>query len=450
MADGAVAERTLPHNLEAERSVLGAILLHNDAFNLAAEVVDAADFFRDAHRRIFDKMVALAERGHAIDLVTLKEELGRSGELDEVGGPAYIAALVDGVPRSTNVEHYARIIKEKATLRNLIFSANRILANAYDAEEDAEIILDRAEHAIFEIADDKVREGFVSVRELAQSSLDTIEKLHAHKGLVTGVPTGFTDLDELTSGLQPSDLIIVAARPSMGKTSLVLNVAQHVGTKTDMTVGLFSLEMSKEQLFLRMLTAEARIDAHRLRGGFLGERDWGRLSQAIGTLSETKIFIDDTPSIGVLEMRAKCRRLAAEHDLHLVIVDYIQLMQGRGRFENRTLELGSISRSLKGLAKELRVPIVVLSQLSRAPEARADHRPQLSDLRESGALEQDADLVVFIYRDDVYGDKSQPPAESQGIAELIIGKQRNGPTGVVKLAFLREFTRFENLAVGAA
>jgi replicative DNA helicase len=446
----AVAERTLPHNLEAERSVLGAILLHNDAFNLAAEVIDSHDFFRDAHRRIFDKMVKLAERGDAIDLVTLKEELGRSGDLEEVGGPAYITALVDGVPRSMNIEHYARIIKEKATLRSLIFSANKILATAYEAEEEADAILDQAEHAIFAIADQNVRDGFVSLRALARGSLDTIEKLHARKELVTGVPSGFTDLDAMTSGFQSSDLIIVAGRPSMGKTSLVLNVAQHVGTKTDLTVGMFSLEMSKEQLFLRMLTAEARIDAHRLRGGFLGERDWGRLSQAIGTLSETKIFVDDTPSIGVLEMRAKCRRLAAEHGLNLVIVDYIQLMQGRGRFENRTLELASISRSLKGLAKELSVPIVVLSQLSRAPESRADHRPQLSDLRESGALEQDADVVIFIYREDQYVDRSQPPTDAQGVAELIVGKQRNGPTGVVKLAFIREFTRFENLALGTS
>ncbi len=446
----AAAERTLPHNLEAERSVLGAILLHNDAFNLAAEVIDSRDFFRDAHRRIFDKMVKLSERGDAIDLVTLKDELTRSGEIEEVGGPSYIAALVDGVPRSTNVEHYARIIKEKATLRSLIFSANKILATAYEAEEDADVILDQAEHAIFAIADDKVRDGFVSLRDLAQGSLETIEKLHARKELVTGVPTGFTDLDELTSGLQASDLIIVAGRPSMGKTSLVLNMAQHVGTKTNMTVGLFSLEMSKEQLFLRMLTSEARIDAHRLRGGFLGERDWGRLAQAIGTLSDAKIFIDDSPSIGVLEMRAKCRRLKSEHGLHLVIVDYIQLMQGRGRFENRTLEVASISRSLKGLAKELSVPIVVLSQLSRAPESRSDHRPQLSDLRESGALEQDADVVMFIFREDQYADKNAPPADTQGVAELIVGKQRNGPVGVVKLAFIREFTRFENLASGNA
>src|SRR5213083_73178 len=447
MAEALASERTLPHNLEAERSVLGAILLHNDAFNLAAEVIDSEDFFRDAHRRIFDKMVALSERHGAIDLVTLKDELGRAGELDEVGGPAYIAALVDGVPRSMNVEHYARIIKEKATLRNLIFSANKILATAYDGADEADVILDQAEHAIFAIADDKVRDGFVSLRELAHSSLDTIEKLHARKELVTGVPTGFTDLDEMTSGLQSSDLIIVAARPSMGKTSLVLNIAQHVGTKTDMTVGLFSLKMSKEQLFLRMLTSEARIDAHRLRGGFLGERDWGKLSQAIGTLSESKIFIDDSPSIGVLEMRAKCRRLASEHGLHLVIIDYIQLMQGRGRFENRTLEIASISRSMKGLAKELNVPIVVLSQLRRAPESRSDHRPQLSDLRESGALEQDADVVMFIFREEQYRDADGAPNQgAEGTAEIIIGKQRNGPVGTAKLAFIKEHTRFENLA----
>jgi replicative DNA helicase len=448
MPETAVADRTLPHNLEAERSVLGAILLHNDAFNLAAEVIDAHDFYRDAHRRIFDKMVKLVDRGNAIDLVTLKEELDRAGELDEVGGPAYIAALVDGVPRSSNVEYYARIIKEKATLRNLIFSANRIAAAAYDAEEDADVILDRAEHDIFSIADAKVRDGFVSLRELAHSSLDTIEKLQSRRELITGVPTGFADLDEMTSGLQPSDLVIIAARPSMGKTSLALNIAQHVGTKTDLTVAIFSLEMSKQQLFFRMLTGEARIDAHRLRSGMLGERDWGRLSQAIGALSETRIFIDDSPSIGVLEMRAKSRRLAAEHGLSLVIIDYVQLMQGRGKFENRTLELAAISRSLKGLAKELRVPIVLLSQLSRAPESRSDHRPQLSDLRESGALEQDADVVLFIYRGDMYADRGEPAADAQGVAELILAKQRNGPTGVVKLAFIREFTRFENLAQG--
>jgi replicative DNA helicase len=444
MPDVVAAERTLPHNLEAEKCVLGAILIHNEAFNHAAELIDAQDFFRDAHRRIFDKMVALSERGHAIDFVTLKEELARAGELDEVGGPAYISSLADGVPRSTNVEHYARIVKEKSTLRNLIYSANRIITTAYDAERDPEELLDEAERSIFEIAEDRIREGFVPLRDLVQTSFATIEKLQQHKGLVTGVPTGFVDFDEMTSGLQPSDLVIVAARPSMGKTSFVLNVAQHVGTKTDMVVGFFSLEMAKEQLFMRMLTSEARIDAHRFRGGFLSEKDYGRLSHALGTLAEARVYIDDSAAIGVLEMRAKARRLMAEHGLNLVIVDYIQLMQGRGRFENRQQEIASISRSLKGLAKELNVPVVALSQLSRAPEARSDHRPQLSDLRESGALEQDADVVAFIYRQDQY----EATDENAGVAEIIVGKQRNGPTGVVRLAFIKEHTRFENLAQG--
>ena len=453
MADTATAapERTLPHNLEAEKSVLGAILIHNDAFNHAAELIDARDFFRDAHRRIFDKMISLSERSEAIDLVTLKEELRRSGELDEVGGPAYIASLAEGVPRTANVEHYARIVKEKATLRNLIHSANRILADAYQAEEDADLILDGAEKAIFEIAEDRIREGFVPLRDLVQSSFATIEKLQQHKGLVTGVPTGFVDLDEMTSGLQPSDLVLIAARPSMGKTSLVLNIAQHIGTQTDMTVGFFSLEMSKEQLFMRMLTSEARIDAHRFRSGYLNEKDYGRLSHALGTLAEARVFIDDTASIGVLEMRAKARRLQAEHGLHLLVIDYIQLMQGRGRFESRQQELASISRSLKGLAKELKVPIIALSQLSRAPETRSDHRPQLSDLRESGALEQDADLVMFIFREEQYRtEDGQADQDTEGVAEIIVGKQRNGPTGTVKLAFIKEHTRFENLAQGAA
>jgi replicative DNA helicase len=347
------------------------------------------------------------------------------------------------VPRSTNVEQYARIVKEKAVLRNLIFSANRIISSAYEEEDDPDTLLDGAERAIFEIAEGRIRQGFVPLKDLVHSSFATIEKLQQHKGMVTGVPTGFVDLDEMTSGLQPSDMVIVAARPSMGKTSLVLNIAQHVGTTTDMTVGFFSLEMSKEQLFMRMLTSEARIDAHRFRSGYLGEKDYTKLSQAMGKLAESRVYIDDTASIGILEMRAKCRRLMAEAGLHLVIVDYIQLMQGRGRFESRQAELSSISRSMKGLAKELNVPIICLSQLSRAPESRSDHRPQLSDLRESGALEQDADLVMFIYREDQY-DRSDET--NQGVAEIIVGKQRNGPTGTVQLAFLREYTRFENMA----
>ena len=440
----AAAERTLPHNLEAERSVLGAILVHNDAFNLAAQVIDSGDFYRDAHRRIFDRMVALNERHDPIDFVTLKEELARAGELDEVGGPAYVASLADGVPRATNVEYYARIVKEKSTLRNLIYAANKIVANAYEAEQESDLILDEAESAIFAVADDRLKAGFVPMRDLVKESFPKIEQLFEQKRLITGVPTGFVDVDEMTRGLQAGDLVIVAARPSMGKTSLVLNIAQYVASLGDHVVGFFSLEMSKESLFLRLLTSEAQIDGHRLMSGAIGGNDYHRISHALERLNAMKLFIDDTASIGVLEMRAKSRRLQAEHGLNLLIVDYIQLMSGRGRFENRTLELASISRSLKGLAKELNVPIVVLSQLSRAPESRSDHRPQLSDLRESGALEQDADLVVMIYRDDVYNrDPNSPDA---GTAELIPAKQRNGPTGVVRLAFLREQTRFANLA----
>jgi len=447
MADTvATAERTLPHNLEAERSVLGAILVHNEAFNTAAQVIDGRDFYRDAHRRIFDRMVALSERGEAIDFITLKEELSRGGELEEVGGPAYVASLVDGVPRATNVEYYARIVKEKATLRNLIYAANKILTNAYEADQESDLILDEAESSIFAVADDRLKAGFVPMRDLVNESFPKIEQLFEHKRLVTGVPTGFIDLDEMTRGLQGGDLVIIAARPSMGKTSLVLNVAQHVAVQSEHSVGFFSLEMSKESLFIRLLTSEAQIDSHRLMSGHIAERDYSRISQALETLSGMRLFIDDTANIGVLEMRAKSRRLQAEHGLTLLVVDYIQLMSARGRFENRTLELASISRSLKGLAKELNVPIVVLSQLSRAPESRSDHRPQLSDLRESGALEQDADVVILIYRDDVYNrDPNNPDA---GTAELIVAKQRNGPTGIVRLAFLREQTRFANLAGG--
>jgi replicative DNA helicase len=451
MPDTAVAtpERTLPHNLEAEKSVLGAILIQNEAFNHAAELIDSKDFFRNAHSRIFEKMIVLSERGDAIDFITLKDELSKSGELETVGGPAYIASLADGVPRSANVEYYARIVKEKATLRNLIHSANKILVEAYEAEQEPDLLLDEAERSIFAIAEDRIRAGFVPLRDLVQTSFAQIEKLQQQKGMITGVPTGFIDLDEMTSGLQPSDLVLVAARPSMGKTSFVLNIAQHIGTSTDMTVGFFSLEMSKEQLFMRLLTSEARIDAHRFRTGYLNEKDYGRLSHALGTLAEAKVFIDDTASIGVLEMRAKARRLKAEHGLHLLVIDYIQLMQGRGRFESRQTEIASISRSLKGLAKELNVPIVALSQLSRASETRSDHRPQLSDLRESGALEQDADVVMFIYRAEQYRDsEGNPNTEEQGTAEIIIGKQRNGPIGTAKLAFIKEHTRFENLAHG--
>jgi replicative DNA helicase len=449
MADtvATIAERTLPHSLDAERSVLGAILVRNDAFNLAAEVINSRDFYRDAHRRIFEKMVALSERNHAIDFVTLKEELAKSGDLDEVGGPAYVASLSDGVPRATNVEYYARIVKEKSTLRGLIYAANKILTSAYEGEQEPEVILDQAESAIFAVADERLRGGFVPMRDLVRENFPKIEQLFEQKRLITGVPTGFVDLDAITRGFQRGDLIIVAARPSMGKTSLVLNVAQHVAARENQSVGFFSLEMSKESLFIRLLTSEAQIDGHRLMSGAIGQKDYGRISHALETLSSMRLFIDDTANLGVLEMRAKARRLQAEHGLSLLIVDYIQLMASRGRFENRTLELASISRALKGLAKEMDVPIVVLSQLSRAPESRSDHRPQLSDLRESGALEQDADVVIMIYREDAYN--RDPDNADAGTAELIVAKQRNGPTGTVRLAFLKEQTRFANLAQGS-
>jgi replicative DNA helicase len=450
MAESATPERTLPHNLDAERSVLGAILLRNDAFNQAAEVIDADDFYRRAHGRIFNKMVVLSERNDAIDLITLTEELTRAGEIDEVGGPAYIARLVDGVPRSANVEYYARIIKQKSTLRALIQSAQEIQRTAFEGDLEVDEILDDAERQIFQIADKRLRTGFTPLSDLVRGSFDTIQKLQEHKGAVTGVPTGFTELDEMTSGLHPGDLVLVAARPSMGKTSFVLNIAQHIGTEASppMTVGFFSLEMSKEQLFMRLLTSEARIDAHRLRTGYLTTDDYGKLVHAIGRLEQARIYIDDSASIGVLEMRAKARRLQAEHGLHLLIIDYIQLMQGRGKFDNRQQELSTISRSLKGLAKELGVPIIALSQLSRAAETRSDHRPMLSDLRESGALEQDADLCMFIFRPAVYEKEKNP--ETDRVAEIIIAKQRNGPIGSVTLVFQNEYTRFENMTGGFA
>jgi replicative DNA helicase len=362
--------------------VLGAVLVDNAAFNSAAEVLARDDFHREAHRRIFDAMAALAERSQAIDLVTLKDELIRGSALEAVGGAAYLASLVDGVPRITNVEQWSRIIKEKAVLRNLIHAGNRIVHSAFEAEEEAGVILDKAEKAIFDIAEHRIRQGFIGIREIVKESFRTIDQLSQSKELVTGLPTGFVDLDEKTSGLQRGDLIIVAARPAMGKTSFCLNVAQYASAKTGETVGIFSLEMAKEQLVLRMLCADARVDAHRLRTGNLQEKDWARLAKAYADLSASKIFIDDSATLTPLEMRAKCRRLKAEHGLGLILVDYLQLVSGAGRIENRQQEIASISRSLKGLAKELSVPVVALSQLSRAPEGRTEKRPQLSDLRE--------------------------------------------------------------------
>ena len=435
-------EKDVPQSVEAERSVLGAILIENTAINRAQEILREEDFYREPHRKIFKVMTDLSERTTAIDPVTVKEELSRAGNLEAVGGPAYIASLVDGVPRSANVEYYARIVKEKSMLRNLIEAGGRIVSTAYEASQDADDILDQSERLIFQIAQDRLREGFVPMRTIADQSLKAIERLAESRELITGLPTGYRQLDEYTSGLQPADLIVLAARPGMGKTSFALNIAQHAGLPGGSRVGIFSLEMTREQLFLRMLTGLARVDSHRLRTGRLTKEDWKQLTKAFGELAAGNIFIDDSAGISVLEMRAKSRRLKLERGLDLVVVDYMQLIRSRSRFENRQQEMSEISRSLKELAKELNVPVIAVSQLSRAPEQRGEKgRPQLSDLRESGAIEQDADVVLLLYREEMY----KPTEENRGIAKVIIAKQRNGPTAEFDMAFIREYTRFEDL-----
>jgi replicative DNA helicase len=590
-------ERPLPHNIEAERAVLGAILLDSALCNQAVELLKRDDFFLDSHRRIFDKMIVLSETARVIDLITLQEELNRAGEMEQVGGMAYIASLLDGAVRTSNIEHYAKIIKGKSVFRRLISASNQIIYTCMEQDGEPDEVLDSAEKLIFEIADDRIRTGFVSIAEVARYQLELVEKMAERPQMMTGVPTGFTELDRLTNGLQPADLIVIAARPSAGKTALGLSVAQNAAIAAQKVIGIFSLEMTKEALVGRMLCSEAHVDAHRLRGGFLNRDEWARLAAGLQKLAEARIFIDDSAGISILEMRAKARRLKAEHGLDLLIVDYMQLMRGRGRVENRQQEVSQISRDLKALAKELNVPLVALSQLSRAPETRTDHRPQLSDLRESGCLtgdtpiflpdegvyrpieqlvgksdfnvlalneetwkfeprrvirafstgrkpiyrittklgrsiratanhkfltingwrrldelslgipmaitnnltvslakvvgslqlaklahsdihwdeiitieadgdenvfdltvdelhnfvagniivhnsiEQDSDLVMFIYREEMYS----PTEENAGIAEVIIGKQRNGPTDTVRLAFIKQFTRFENL-----
>jgi replicative DNA helicase len=433
-------DKGLPSNVEAERSILGAILLDNAVCNQAIELLRRDDFFLDSHRRIFDKMVSLTERLMPIDLITLSDELRRAGEFEQIGGATYIASLIDGVPRTDTIEPYAKLVKQKSMLRKLISASQQIVSLAFEEEDDADVIIDKAEHLIFQIAEDRIRQGFQYIGDVAHRRLEQIEQMAGRPEMITGVPTGFTDFDRMTSGLQRQELVVIAARPSMGKTALALNMAQYAA-KNGNVVGIFSLEMSAEQLVSRLLCSEARVDAHRLRTGYLNREEWARLADALRRLCETKVYIDDSAAVSVMEMRAKCRRLKAEHGLDLLIIDYLQLMAGRGRMESRQQEVSQISRDLKGLAKELDVPVVALSQLSRAPEQRSEHKPQLSDLRESGAIEQDSDLVCFIYREEVYN----PTDENQGTAELIIGKQRNGPTGVVPLAFLKEFTRFENM-----
>ena len=432
----------LPHSEEAERSVLGAILVDNQQFERAREIVGSEAFYSPRNQQIFEVLQKLVDSGTALDVVTVRAELERGGTLEQVGGPAYLAELLEGVPRAANVEHYARIVKEKGMLRELIRCTQGILTAALQAQESTEQLLDDAEKAIFQVAEKRLRAGFLPISVTAEESLKAIEELTRRRELITGVPTGFPELDEMTAGLQRGDLVVLAARPSMGKTALALNLTTHAALNHGRTVGIFSLEMSHQQLFLRMLCSEGHVDAHRLRTGRVDREEWQGIIKVFGRLSGAPVFIDDTPGIGVMEMRAKARRLTRERGLDMLIVDYLQLMRGRERYESRQQEISDISRSLKELAKELNIPVIALSQLSRAPEQRGgDHRPQLSDLRESGAIEQDADIVMFLFREEVY--KRDDP-DLRGKAELILGKQRNGPTGTVRLHFIRDFTRFVN------
>ena len=441
-------DRPLPQNPEAERSVLGSILINNNAFYRVLGTIDTEDFFRDANRTIFGTMRRLAEQSHAIDLLTLKEALAKQGVLDQVGGGAYISSLVDGIPDIANVERYARIVKEKSTLRRLIVMGNSVMRAAQEAPNEPSEVLSIAERSIYEIAEGSIDKGFVGIDRITRKNMEAIEQLQHAGALVTGIPTGYERFNEFTSGFQPQDLIILAARPSMGKTSLMMNIAEslaiprrHDDDKRLYSVGIFSLEMSKEQIGLRILSSESGVSNHLIRAGMLSERNWRDLAEASSRIGRARIWIDDSAGIDVMEMRAKARRLKMEASLDIIMVDYLQLMAVKGKTESRNQEISQISRGLKAIAKELNMPLLSLSQLSRRPEQRTgDHRPQLSDLRESGSIEQDADLVCFIYRDEVYNKDS----EDKGIAEIIIAKQRNGPIGDFKLVFRNDITRFLN------
>ena len=444
-----ISAQALPANIEAERSILGAILLDNLAYNQAAEHLKPEDFLLDSHRRIYSRMIDLSEASHSIDLITLCEELSRKSELETIGGAAYVSGLLDGVPDRPSIENYIKIVRDKSLLRSLIHTATAAIARASEQGDAAEEILNDTEAQIFQLSEKRIGRGFMGVQEIIRESFGSVDAFLQRGSRITGLETHYVDLDEKTSGFQKSDLIIIAARPSMGKTSFAMNIAENVAIEDRKTVAVFSLEMSKEALLRRMLCSVARVDAHKFRTGSLWQDDMRKITRAIEQLAEAPIFIDDTPGITISEMRAKARRLLQSRGaLDLIVVDYLQLMSGGGkRYENRTQEVSAISRGLKALAKELAVPVVALSQLSRAPESRGagDHRPQLADLRESGSIEQDADVVAFIFREEVY--KPDDP-ELDGIAELIIRKQRNGPTGTVKLAFLKSSTRFESRADG--
>jgi replicative DNA helicase len=439
-------EKPLPNNLDAERSVLGAILLDNNALNTAIENLRAEDFFLDQHRRVFTQMIALGEAQQAIDLITLTEELHRRGDLEASGGAPYLASLADGMPKVSNVEHYARIVKEKSMLRNLIHTTHNIQQRAFEGEDGADMILDNAESSIFLLAEDRVKAGLIPVKDIVRDNFERLEKIFKEGKSITGIPTGYVELDKLTSGLQPSELLILAARPSQGKTALALNLAENIAIRAGQPVAIFSLEMSKESLLQRLVASVAQIDAHKFRTGHLSRTDWTSMTDALGTISSAPLWVDDAGSISVLEIGAKARRLKRDKGLSLLIVDYLQLITARGRFGNRQEEVASISRGLKGLAKELQIPVLVLSQLTRAPE-RDERGPQLSDLRESGAIEQDADVVMFIYRPHFFKAGASP--EEREETELRIAKQRNGPTDNVKFVFRSRLTRFEEAAPDA-
>lgn len=434
--------RIPPQNIEAEKSVLGSMLIDADAIGTAIEHLDESLFYDDAHRLIFRAILDLYNSRKNVDLITISDNLKTDGLLDRVGGVTYLSVIIDFVPTSANVEHYAQIVKEKGLLRKLISSATQIVTESYESKGDVEAVVDNAERLIFEVADLKHHQQSTHVKDIVKGSIEAIDRLYQRKEKITGIPAGFEKLDQMMSGLQKSDLIIVAARPSMGKSALAVSIAENVGIDSGKAVAIFSLEMSKEQLVQRMLCSQARVDAHKVRSGFLSPSDWPKLTKAAGKLSKSHIYIDDTPAISVLELRAKARRLKASADLQMIILDYLQLMRGSAKADSRQQEISEISRSLKALAREVNVPIIALSQLSRAVESRQDKRPQLSDLRESGAIEQDADVVILLMREEYY----TPTEENRGVADVIIAKQRNGPVGTVKLQFTKEFMRFENLA----
>jgi replicative DNA helicase len=435
--------RVPPQSLEAEQSVLGSILLDNEAAYQVAEILQEKDFYRENHRQIFSAILSLLDRDEPADLITLTNELKQKGDLAQVGGVTYLAQIVEAVPTAANIEYYAKIVKDKAILREVIHASTEIVTNAYQETQDISEFLDKAEQVIFQVSESREKGGLTPISTVLKSSFKQIEKNYEQKELITGLATGFKDLDKLTAGLQPSDLIIIAGRPSMGKTSFCLNIAEHVALKEKETVAIFSLEMAREQLASRLLCSMSRIDSSRLRSGFIDEVEWMRLTDAAGLLSDSRIFIDDMSQANVFEMRAKARRLKAAKGLGLVIVDYLQLMKGAGKIESREREISEISRSLKAMAKELNVPVIALSQLNRGVESRTDKRPMMSDLRESGAIEQDADIIGFIYRDEVYNRESP----DQGIAEFNVVKHRNGAIDMVRLSFLAKYTRFENLAM---